>query len=88
MPVATRKRYSPEFKEKVLRMAEVEGLTAGQVAKEYGIHPVTFYTWRNETVRAGAKHKGSGLTVHFDRESLEKTIEQLIRAEVRMILQG
>jgi transposase-like protein len=54
----SRKRYSAEEKAKILEAAKSEKLTAAAVQKKFGVKPVTYYSWRKATKKAGGKKAG------------------------------
>jgi transposase-like protein len=57
------KRYSPKFKfQLVLETLQREGADA-EVARSYGVHPVTLSKWRREFLEKGAEVFGSSAEV-------------------------
>jgi len=54
-----RKRYSPEFKARVVREILRGEKTFGQLAAEHGVHPNLLYKWR-ETALLGLPNLFSG----------------------------
>jgi len=56
--VAVPKPYPREFRDDVVRVARNrgDGVTVEQIAKDFGVHPMTLFTWlRQADVDAGAK---------------------------------
>lgn len=49
---ASRKQYSPEFKDRVLECAEKEGVP--KIAKEFELPPALVYSWRSQRKRGGS----------------------------------
>ena len=45
-----RKKFSPEFKDQVLKRAETDGVA--QVARDLGIHESMIYSWRSMHIPA------------------------------------
>ena len=50
-----RRKYSEEYKREAVALAEQEGVTQAQVAKELGISPNTLSAWVREVREAGEK---------------------------------
>lgn len=42
---APRRKHSPEFKAKLVKLCEASGSTVGDVAREYGINVNLLYRW-------------------------------------------
>jgi transposase len=53
--VATRRRFSKEFKQEAVEMTNVAGITLTQVAEELGLSPRLLGRWRKELMGSGAK---------------------------------
>ncbi len=56
------KPYPREFRDDVLRVARERdpGVTVEQIAKDFGVHPMTLFKWlRQADVDAGTKHGAS-----------------------------
>lgn len=50
-PKLTRKRYSPQFKDQALALAEKDGVP--KAAKDLGIDPAMLYSWRAQKRQGG-----------------------------------
>jgi transposase len=53
--VATRRRFSKEFKQEAVQMANVAGVTITQIANELGIAPRLLGVWRKQLATSGTK---------------------------------
>jgi transposase-like protein len=84
--MAKRKRYSMAMRAKVLAAAKVEGLTAKDVQKKFGVIPVTYYSWRKKS-SGGA---GGAVRASLGRNSsnLAETVRGQVQAKVRELLPG
>jgi transposase-like protein len=61
--VAVPKPYPQEFRDDVVRVARERdpGVTVEQVAKDFGVHPMTLFKWlRQADIDAGARPGASG----------------------------
>lgn len=61
--VAVPKPYPREFRDDVVRIARERepGVTVEQIAKDFGVHPMTLFTWlRQADIDAGTKPGVSG----------------------------
>jgi transposase-like protein len=52
------KRYTPAEKAKILEAAAAGKLTGDQVAKQFGVAPLTFYRWRGPVRSDALKRRG------------------------------
>jgi len=69
------KRYTPRFKFQVV-MEILSGTKAvGQIARSYGVHPITLTHWKREFIEKGPEIFSQQTTVH----EYEKRIEELER---------
>jgi transposase len=53
--VATRRRFSKEFKQEAVQMTNVAGVTITQIANELGIAPRLLGVWRKQLATSGTK---------------------------------
>ena len=53
--MATRRRFSKEFKQEAVQMTKVAGVTITQIAKELGISPRLLGVWRKGLATSGVK---------------------------------
>jgi transposase len=53
--VATRRRFSKEFKQEAVQMTNVAGVAITQIAHELGIEPRLLGVWRKELATSGTK---------------------------------
>ena len=53
--MATRRRFSKEFKQEAVQMTNVAGVTITQIAHELGIAPRLLGVWRKQLATSGAK---------------------------------
>lgn len=63
--VAVPKPYPREFRDDVVRVARDRGpgVTVEQIAKDFGIHPMTLFKWlRQAEIDEGAKSGGPGVS--------------------------
>ena len=87
-----RKRYTSAERTRILAAAAEVGLTAKQVAAQYGIHQVTFYCWKRRATPAngvtppgGASLTRDGLLQQVRREirhRIRKQLPDIVREEV------
>ena len=64
-----RKRYSPEFKARVVLETLKEDRPLNQIAAEYEVHPNMLSTWKGSAVK--------GLTPLFERENKAQADKQI-----------
>ena len=53
--MATRRKFSKEFKQEAVQMTNVAGVTITQIAHELGITPRLLGVWRKQLVTSGVK---------------------------------
>ena len=81
-----KKRYSPKFKFQVVMEALSGEKTPGQIAKQYGIHPVTVGLWKKAFLERGPELFSEDDTVK-DYERRIAELEQLLgKKEVEIAL--
>lgn len=71
------KQYTPKLKFQVILEVLQGKRTMGQVAKAYGVHPVTVTHWKNEFLEKGAEVFGQRGTIQEYEEKIRE-LEQLI----------
>ncbi len=91
-----RKRYTPAQRAKILAAAQKQGLTAAQVQKQFGVTPVTYYSWRKKSGSAARRGRrgpgrpaGGGLATQVRSEVQSRVREMLpgiVRQEVNSYL--
>lgn len=81
-----RKRYSPKLKFQVVLEALTGEKTPGQIAKQYGIHPISVGLWKKQFVERGAELFAQDDSVQeYERRLAE--LEQLLgKKEVEIAL--
>jgi len=62
--------YSPTFKFQVVLEAEGKGIEA-QVARAYGVHPVTLAKWKREFLERGAEVFGEKEVNAYEKKIVE-----------------
>ncbi len=71
------KRYTPKLKFQIVLEVLQGGKKMGQIAKAYGVHPVTITHWKGEFLEKGPEVFGqSGTLQEYEKKILE--LEQLI----------
>ena len=71
------KRYTPKLKFQIVLEVLQGGKKMGQIAKAYGVHPVTITHWKGEFLEKGPEVFGqSGTFQEYEKKILE--LEQLI----------
>ncbi len=70
-----RKKYSPQFKEQALVLADKHGVS--QAARELGIPPDMLYRWRNKRTQAGDPESTQKLHL-AEIAALKRQTEQLL----------
>jgi transposase len=80
------KRYTPRFKFQVVMETLNSTKTIGQIAKGYGVHPITIHKWKKEFLEKGPELFGQKTTIHeYERKMQE--LERLIgQKEVEIAL--
>jgi len=86
MSSKTGKRYTPRFKFQVVMETLKSDKTMGQIAKAYGVHPITIHKWKREFVEKGPELFGQDNTIH-EYERKVRDLERLIgQKEVEIAL--
>jgi transposase-like protein len=85
MPKTT-KRYTPRFKFQVVMETFKSSKPIGQIAKAFGVHPITIHKWKKEFIEKGPELFGQKTTIHeYERKMRE--LERLIgQKEVEIAL--
>lgn len=71
------KRYNPRLKFQVVMETIESSKTIGQIARAYGVHPITIHNWRKEFIEKGPEIFGQKTTIH-EYENKIRELEQLI----------
>ena len=71
------KRYPPKFKFQVMLEVLRGTKTMGQIARSYGVHPITIIHWKKEFMEKGPELFGQRTTIH-EYEKKVRELEQLI----------
>jgi len=71
------KRYTPRFKFQVVMETIRSSKTIGQIAKAYGVHPITIHKWKKDFMEKGPEIFGQKTTIH-EFEKKIRDLEQLI----------
>jgi len=71
------KRYTPRFKFQVVMEVLNGTKTIGQIARGYGVHPITISHWKKEFLEKGPELFGQKTTIH-EYEKKIRDLEQLI----------
>lgn len=71
------KRYTPRFKFQVVMETIKSSKAIGQIARAYGVHPITIHNWRKEFMEKGPEIFGQKTTIH-EYENKIRELEQLI----------
>jgi transposase-like protein len=80
------KRYTPRFKFQVVMETFKSSKPIGQIAKAYGVHPITIHKWKREFIEKGPELFGQKTTIH-EYEKKMRDLEQLIgQKEVEIAL--
>lgn len=72
-----RKRYSPEFKAKVVLELLRQQKSLAQLASEYGVHPTMLVRWRQQAVENLPRVFARQEEWEVSRAQYEKQIEEL-----------
>ncbi len=72
-----RKRYTPRFKFQVIMEVLKTSKSIGQIARAYGVHPITIHKWKKEFLEKGPEIFGQKTTIH-DYEKKVQELERLI----------
>ncbi|MDH4219378.1 MAG: transposase [Candidatus Aminicenantes bacterium] len=80
------KRYTPRFKFQVVMETLRSTKPIGQIAKAYGVHPITIHKWKREFIEKGPELFGQKTTIH-EYEKKMRDLERLIgQKEVEIAL--
>lgn len=74
------RKYTREFKQEALRLAEQEGMTVARVARDLGIREGLLYRWRQDAKRDGEeafRGKGQRTTEQARVAALERQVKVL-----------
>ena len=86
MSVKHGKRYTPRFKFQVVMETLKSTKAIGQIAKAYGVHPITIHKWKRDFIEKGPELFGQKTTIH-EYEKKMRELEQLIgQKEVEIAL--
>ena len=69
------KRFTPRFKFQVVLVAVQGEKTMGQLARSYGVHPITITRWKQEFMEKGPEIFSQKTTIH----EYERKIQELER---------
>jgi transposase-like protein len=91
---ASRKRYSPAERARILAAARKDGLTGAQVKARFGVSALTFYRWRGPVGRGRRPHHGLVETAEIDlialreevRRALHHVLPQVVQEEIEAYL--
>jgi transposase-like protein len=80
------KRYTARFKFQVVMEVITESRTIGQIARGYGVHPITLGQWKKEFLERGAEVFGGAEMVR-EYEQRIRELERLVgQKEVEIAL--
>jgi transposase len=84
--MSNKKGYTPRFKFQVVMETLRSSKPIGQIAKAYGVHPITIHKWKREFIEKGPELFGQKTTIHeYERKMRE--LERLIgQKEVEIAL--
>jgi transposase len=77
MSIKHGKRYTSRFKFQVVLEALTGAKNIGQIAKMYGVHPITITHWKKEFTEKGPEIFGQQNTLHEYEKKIQE-LEQLI----------
>lgn len=75
MSEKTGKRYTPRFKFQVVMEALSGQKAVGQIARSYGVHPITLAHWKRDLIEKGPEIFSQQTTI----QEYERRIEELER---------
>ncbi len=82
-----RKTYTAEKRAEILAAATKDNLTANQVKKQFGVTPVTYYSWRKKEGLVGRRgRRPSLLTQGGGDSSIATQVRAGVQAKVRAVL--
>ncbi len=73
------RRYTAKFKFQVILELLIGSKTIGQIARAYGVHPITISHWKKEFIEKGPELFSQKTTIHeYERriQELERLIGQ------------
>lgn len=93
-PTKGRKRYTPAEKAKILAAARNEKLTGAQVAKRFGVSPLSYYTWRKKAgaaarrgPKAGSRTRGRRVGARVQGSAnLSEMVRRAVQAQIARVL--
>ena len=71
------KRYTPRLKFQVIMEVITSSKPIGQIARAYGVHPITIHKWKKDFMEKGPELFGQKTTIH-EYEKKVRELEQLI----------
>jgi len=76
----TRKKFTPQFKTKVVLEALKERMTNQELARKFAIHPQQISTWKRDFLNGAEEvfSKGKKKSVKSDQELREETLLRMI----------
>jgi transposase-like protein len=77
MEKRNKRKFSPEFKAKVVIEALKEHTTIEELARKYELHPNQISQWKKEFLARAASVFGSGDKGNADQQQQEEKIEKL-----------
>jgi transposase-like protein len=89
--MAKRKRtsYTPKKRAEILAAAQRGNLTANEVKKQFGVTPVTYYSWRKKAGIVGRRGRRPGLIAQSGATGQIATqLRAGVQAKVRAVLPG
>jgi len=89
--MAKRKRntYTAKKRSQILAAAQRGNLTANEVKKQFGVTPVTYYSWRKKAGIVGRRgRRPSVLTQAGGTANLVPQVRAGVQAKVRAVLPG
>lgn len=80
------RRYTAKFKFQLILELLIGSKTIGQIARAYGIHPITISLWKKEFMEKGPGLFSQKTTIHEYERKIQE-IDQLIgHKEVEIVL--
>jgi transposase len=71
--VGTKRKWTPEERETIVRASLKKGVTVGAVARMYGVNPSQIYDWRKQARQAAQQAKAAALMPVQVMEAVEAT---------------
>lgn len=90
MAKASRKRksYSPELRQQIMETAARDGLTALDVKKQFGVTPVTYYSWRKKSGAVARRGRGAAKVSVRGGSDFSSQLRTEVRARIQEMLPG